>query len=73
MPKKSPIDSYAEKNIVQHLTAVEESLFNLRFRLTHYFAARENIRERFDEVERAFKLYSADCRGEVKRRLKKNT
>jgi hypothetical protein len=70
MPQKAPINSQAKKDLSQHLTAVEKSLFDLRFRLMHYFAGREEIRSRFDGIESIFKSYSNDCRGEVDRRLK---
>jgi hypothetical protein len=73
MPKKSPIDIYAKKDLDQHLAAVEKSLFDLDYRLQNYFAGRENIRERFSGIVRNFKTYAADCRKEVERRLKKDS
>ena len=70
MPKKAPVDGHAKRDLGQHLSSVERSLFDLRFRLRHYFAAREDLRERLSAIENRFRDYATDCRREVDRRVK---
>ena len=69
MPRKPQIDKRAKKDLTDHLAAVEQSMFALRFRLMHYFAGREEIRARYEGIERIFKSYSKDCRREVEQRI----
>jgi predicted nucleic acid-binding Zn-ribbon protein len=73
MPKKSRIDSHTTKDIGDHLSAVEKSLMELRFRLKHYFKKDEDLRERFRPLEKQVLRYSEEARKEVERIVKETT
>ena len=73
MPRKSKIDRVAMDDLLGHVSAVENSMFELRFRVRHHFAARETIRERFSALEASFLQFSSDFEIELAERLKKHT
>jgi len=70
MPKKSHIDSHTAKDIGDHLSAIEKSLVELRFRLKHYFKKDEDLRARFRPIEKQVLRYSEECRGKIDRIVK---